>query len=201
MKDREAFITWFQGTYPGLDPVLGRLLTYGDELLRVTESLALVSRGDRTVFWTRHVQESIPPALVEALRGLPALLDIGSGNGLPGFALALLLPEMSVSLLEPRRKKAGFLDRMRLLAGAPNVNVIPKTLEELGRESNRAFPQAVVRGLRFTPRRLEALEAVSTPEAVLFRYGPDRGMAGDLPVGDRVIQRIPRADWTGALLP
>jgi 16S rRNA (guanine527-N7)-methyltransferase len=39
----------------------------------------------------------------------PDLLDVGSGAGTPGLAIALLRPELAVTLLEPRQKRWAFL--------------------------------------------------------------------------------------------
>ena len=39
------------------------------------------------------------------------LVDVGSGNGLPGLALAVLKPSTRVWLVEPRARRARFLDR------------------------------------------------------------------------------------------
>jgi 16S rRNA (guanine527-N7)-methyltransferase len=37
------------------------------------------------------------------------LLDVGSGNGSPGLVLALLRPDLPVTLLEPRQRRWAFL--------------------------------------------------------------------------------------------
>ena len=46
-------------------------------------------------------------ALVPHIRG-DSLLDIGSGAGFPGLVLALALPTLHVTLLEPRAKRISF---------------------------------------------------------------------------------------------
>jgi 16S rRNA (guanine527-N7)-methyltransferase len=48
------------------------------------------------------------PAWAHRVAG-PRLLDIGSGNGSPGLVLAILRPDLEVTLLEPRMRRWAFL--------------------------------------------------------------------------------------------
>ncbi len=52
------------------------------------------------------------------------LLDVGSGNGSPGLVLALLRPELEVTLLEPRARRWAFLREAARAAGRPDVEVL-----------------------------------------------------------------------------
>jgi 16S rRNA G527 N7-methylase RsmG len=198
LNDRRDFAAWFEQAHPQRQDRLSTLLAFGDELLGVNRGLALVSRGDEAVFWMRHVRECLTPGLVEAVAPAGRLLDVGSGNGLPGFVLAALLPNLEVTLLEPRHKKAGFLDRMKLLLGVANARVDEASLEALSLRPTLNYPAVVSRALRWTPRRVAELELVAGPEAVLYRFGPPRPEGRDIPLadaGDRVIQCLPRATW------
>lgn len=53
-----------------------------------------------------------------------SVVDIGSGQGLPGVVIALLCPESKVTLVEPRLKRAAFL-RMVKQRLQLNIEVIP----------------------------------------------------------------------------
>ncbi|HKC10910.1 MAG TPA: RsmG family class I SAM-dependent methyltransferase, partial [Vicinamibacteria bacterium] len=52
------------------------------------------------------------------------LLDVGSGNGSPGLVLALLRPELEVTLLEPRARRWAFLREAARAAGRPDLEVL-----------------------------------------------------------------------------
>jgi 16S rRNA (guanine527-N7)-methyltransferase len=52
------------------------------------------------------------------------LLDVGSGNGSPGLVLALLRPELEVTLLEPRARRWAFLREAARAAGRPEISVL-----------------------------------------------------------------------------
>ena len=51
------------------------------------------------------------------------LIDIGSGNGSPGLVLALLRPDLQVTLLEPRQKRWAFLREVARAVGRGDLDV------------------------------------------------------------------------------
>jgi 16S rRNA (guanine527-N7)-methyltransferase len=59
------------------------------------------------------------------------LLDIGSGGGLPGVPLALVRSDLSVTLLEPRQKRASFLRHVVRSVPAANATVVCERVESL----------------------------------------------------------------------
>jgi 16S rRNA (guanine527-N7)-methyltransferase len=56
-------------------------------------------------------------------------LDIGSGAGFPALPIALLHPESRFDLLEPRERRAAFLETVALELGLRNVVVIPQRVD------------------------------------------------------------------------
>jgi 16S rRNA (guanine527-N7)-methyltransferase len=93
--------------------------------------LGLVAGSDADRIWDRHVLDS--------LRGLAcmraedrAALDIGSGAGLPGIPLAIALPSVSFVLVEPRRRRAAFLESVSQQLGLGNVSVAPLRADQAG---------------------------------------------------------------------
>jgi 16S rRNA (guanine527-N7)-methyltransferase len=60
----------------------------------------------------------------------PELLDVGSGAGTPGLILALLRPELRVTLLEPRQKRWAFLREACRSVGREDVRVEAKRHDE-----------------------------------------------------------------------
>ncbi len=66
--------------------------------------------------------------LVEEPKG--PILDIGSGAGFPGLAMAVYRPELELILLEPRKKRAAFLAALRREMGLPGVAVWNRRLED-----------------------------------------------------------------------
>lgn len=73
--------------------------------------------------WTRHVLDSL--SLLAEIQELQpgTVLDLGSGGGVPGIPLALMLPDLSFTLLESTGKKARFLRDTVQELGLANVEV------------------------------------------------------------------------------
>ena len=108
---------------------LGLLQRYGRLVHDSSASLALISDGDRSTVYTRHVLDSLNP--ITLFDAPPAsALDIGSGAGFPGIPLAIAWPKTAVVLLESRAKKAGFLERAARELGLKNVRVVCARLED-----------------------------------------------------------------------
>lgn len=87
-----------------------QLFEYGKFLALRSAQLNLISQEDRPRLFTRHVFECLAPGLVSHARGSKHLVDIGSGGGLPGIPLAIVAPELRALLVEPRQRKAQFLE-------------------------------------------------------------------------------------------
>ncbi|MCC2593819.1 16S rRNA (guanine(527)-N(7))-methyltransferase RsmG [Tessaracoccus sp. OS52] len=61
--------------------------------------------GDK--LWSRHVSNSL--ALVDVLPLGSDVADVGSGAGLPGIPLAIVRPDLRLTLMEPLLRRATFL--------------------------------------------------------------------------------------------
>jgi 16S rRNA (guanine527-N7)-methyltransferase len=74
--------------------------------------LDLIAPGDLHRIEERHFDDSLKalPWVLDAPPG-PAV-DVGSGAGLPGVPLAIAAPQRLWRLLEPRARRAGFLDEV-----------------------------------------------------------------------------------------
>ena len=79
--------------------------------------------------WERHLLNS---AVVAELvpRGC-SLLDLGSGAGLPGIVLAMLLPDSEMVLLEPMLRRATFLEECVAELELANARVVRARAEQM----------------------------------------------------------------------
>lgn len=110
----------------GEDPLADRVAeafdVYLSLILRWNARTNLTAIRDREGILSRHFVESI--ACARALpEGIAALLDFGSGAGLPGIPIALCRPEIQVTLAESQGKKAAFLrEAVRILGISAQVH-------------------------------------------------------------------------------
>lgn len=74
-----------------------------------------------------------------------SMLDLGSGGGLPGLALALVWPDSQVTLLDSSERRCQFLEEEVVGLGlARRVRVVQARAEVAGRGSLRASQDLVV---------------------------------------------------------
>ena len=77
-------------------------------------------KKDSEAAWL-HYQDSL--SAQSFIDGGP-IVDMGSGGGFPGVPLAIIFPELQVTLVEPRRKRASFQRVVAARLGLKNVTVL-----------------------------------------------------------------------------
>ena len=111
-----------------------RLLRYLEELYRWNRRINLTSIP-REEAESRHLAEA-RHLLVHATPATGArVADIGAGGGVPGLVMAILRPDLRVTLIESDRRKAGFLLHAAALCGCPLVTVEARRAEEVGHDA------------------------------------------------------------------
>lgn len=110
-----------------------RLLSFLDELLRWNRSINLTAITDPDEAVVKHLVDSL--TLLPYLRGDENLLDMGSGGGLPGLPLKIVMPGISLTSVDAVAKKISFqkhIIRSFALSGAVARH---GRLEELGKDA------------------------------------------------------------------
>jgi len=110
----------------------------------------LLLRWNRTLNLTsiKRMEEAVERHYCEALflgahlpQGALRIADIGSGAGFPGFPVAVLRPERSVTLIESHQRKAVFLREAS--RNLPNVRVLASRAEDVEDQFDWAISRAV----------------------------------------------------------
>ena len=128
----------------GLDRVLaGPLLDYLSLLLRWNRTYNLTAIRDPEEMVTRHLLDSL--AMHPFVRP-GALADLGTGPGLPGIPLAIVRPDLHVTLVESNGKKARFLrEAVRQLGLGDRARVAESRAEAVAEPG--AYAQITARAL------------------------------------------------------
>jgi len=119
----------------GLAPTpaqLESLLNYLDLLARWNATYNLTAVRDRDAMLTQHLADCL--AVVKPLNARLSqgrVLDVGSGGGLPGVVLAVMLPALDVSCVDAVGKKAAFVRQVAAQLKLPNLHAEHARVESL----------------------------------------------------------------------
>jgi len=99
------------------------------------------------------------------------LLDVGTGAGFPGLALAIALPEVEVVLAEPLKKRVSFLKYAAIDLELANVRVEAKRVESVEHD---AFDMISSRAVTNTKLLLDLTSKISDSKTEYLFYKGSR---------------------------
>ena len=102
----------------------------------------LIAASTRNAIWSRHIVDSLQ---LIAFAQPGHWLDIGTGAGFPGLAVAAAEPGRTVTAVEPRRLRADYLRTAADVLGLDNVAVSAKKVEAVSRGAAVISARAVAR--------------------------------------------------------
>ncbi|MBX2990765.1 MAG: 16S rRNA (guanine(527)-N(7))-methyltransferase RsmG [Bacteroidetes bacterium] len=115
------------------DDSLRMLAHYVDLILDCNKGVNLISRNDTTNIWFSHILHSISILFCTSFSPGQRVLDLGTGGGLPGVPLSILMPDASFTLLDSIAKKTNAVQQIVSTLGLRNV------LVETGRAEDPVF--------------------------------------------------------------
>ena len=95
-------------------------MVYAQLIEKWNKGMNLVSRGDIVRLDSRHLLDSL--AAIPHVQG-KALLDVGTGPGLPGIPLAIAQPDVAITLWERMARRVRFLQMACRELGLKNVTI------------------------------------------------------------------------------
>ncbi len=138
---------------------LAAFAQYERELMAWNARFNLTGIRDSDGIRTKHFLDSLT-----LLPFIPAdrpqrLVDIGTGAGFPGLPLRILLPNLSVTLVESVGKKVEFCRHVVNTLGLSQVNAIKLRAEEMGQDPSHreTYDVAVARAVAYLPVLVEYL--------------------------------------------
>ena len=123
---------------------LDRLRTYVDLLIQWQQRINLIGPSTQETVWLRHIADGAQVLALGEVRG-QTWIDLGTGAGIPGVVIAVLLAEAGrghVHLVESNQKKAAFLREVIRKTGAP-ATIHAGRIEEIDPRTIRPEPVLV----------------------------------------------------------
>ncbi len=125
---------------------MSRLERFAELLVAENDRQNLVSSASLAAVWQRHFADSLQ-LLDHVPRGTSGpWLDLGSGAGFPGLALAAACAETEVVLVESRKRRVEWLERAASALGLSHCRVNGARLEHV-----QSFPATVIVARAFAP--------------------------------------------------
>lgn len=120
---------------PATDALLDRLIAYLDLLHKWNQAYNLSAVRDPQLMVHQHLLDclaALPPAeRVLQQRADAAVLDVGSGAGLPGVVWALMRPDWQICCIDSVGKKVSFIRQAAAELGLRNLVAVHARVESL----------------------------------------------------------------------
>ena len=108
------------------DSAVDGLLTFMDLLKEWSGTYNLVAPGERGFLLARHILDSLS---IAPFLQAGSLLDAGTGAGLPGLPLAIINPDMEVTLVDSAGKKIRFIRHVGRALKLTNIHPLHQRVE------------------------------------------------------------------------
>ncbi|MDH6149667.1 MULTISPECIES: 16S rRNA (guanine(527)-N(7))-methyltransferase RsmG [Paraburkholderia] len=162
-----------------------RLLDYVTLLAKWNNVYNLTAIRDPQQMLIQHILDSLSIVPHLAPRGPSSALDVGSGGGLPGIVLAIVLPDWTITTNDIVQKKTAFQSQAKAELGLANLSVVTGRVETLrpGAEVPAKFDVIVSRAFA------ELSDFVTLARHLVAEQGAILAMKGVRP--DAEIDRLP----------
>ncbi len=142
-------------------------------LLDVNQNVNLISRKETDLLWEKQI---LPCLSLLIFRKIPAgveVCDFGTGGGLPGVILAIVRPDLRLTLLDSRQKKVEIVQQMIKTLKLSNVQTVRGRGEELGKQCppfRHRFPFVTARTVAPLIDLVRWTSDLRKPESVLHVF-------------------------------
>jgi 16S rRNA (guanine527-N7)-methyltransferase len=190
IADREALARLLEEGAAALGVALterqhGQLLDYVALLAKWNAVYNLTAIRDPKQMLIQHILDSLSILPHLPARADAAVLDVGSGGGLPGIVIAIVRPDWQVTLNDIVHKKSAFQSQAKAELGLTNLHVVTGRVESLrpGIEVAKKFDLIVSRAFA------DLADFVTLARHLVAEGGAIWAMKGVRPEGE--IERLP----------
>jgi 16S rRNA (guanine527-N7)-methyltransferase len=155
---------------------------YVDILRSTAVDWGLLGPREAERLWDRHILNSA--ALSGLIAADSAVADVGSGAGLPGIPLAILRPDIRVTLIEPLLRRSRFLTQtVKELQISDRVEVVRSRAED----HPHTYDVVVARALAPLDRLIGWCNPLRAPDGVILAL-KGASAAGEIAAAGRELQ-------------
>lgn len=165
-----------------------QLNQYLDLLQEWSKAFNLTAITDRKDMEILHLEDSL--SVLPYVTG-KRLVDVGTGAGFPGMVLAIVRPELEVTLIDSVGKKTRFLQQVKATLKLDQVTVVNSRVEDY--HPVEKFDQVISRAFSNLTKFVQCTEHLCKPT------GQFLAMKGQLPTEE--IQALPKAFRVSAIHP
>ena len=171
-----------------------RLEQFAKALIEENAQQNLISKPSEAQIWQRHIADSAQLLEHVAATGTGQAwkgdwLDLGTGAGFPGIVIAAMRPDCSVVLVESRKRRIEWLERMVRELDLPKTRVEGCRLEAI-----EPFPTAIISARAFAPLpkllRLSAPLSTKSTRFILPKGRKARQELEELPAPSRTMFHV-----------
>jgi 16S rRNA (guanine527-N7)-methyltransferase len=168
-KRFEAYLK--ERAYADIPQLMGKFEHYFQLLSFTNRMVNLVSRNlPLEKYWVQHFLDSL--LALECL-GLTdkTVLDFGSGGGIPGIPLKLVVPQCSLVMLDSVQKKTHVMQEFVEALALPDTAVVCSRLEDYAFTAGRpSYDYIVCRAVALEERYLAPLRRLLKPSGMAIFY-------------------------------
>jgi 16S rRNA (guanine527-N7)-methyltransferase len=110
---------------------------YYQELTDWNRRMNLTAITDYEEVQIKHFLDSLTVTLAfpQPIKKDLRIIDVGTGAGLPGAPLKILIPEIKLALLDATTKKAKFLHHLKQKLGLDDIEIVVGRAEDIARQT------------------------------------------------------------------
>lgn len=139
-------------------------------LIEQSEKMNLFSAADRLKIKEKHFADSLAIQNHWDVKDGMKIIDIGTGGGLPGLALACENPKLHFTMLDSTKKKIDAINEIIKEMNLKNCDTLCGRIEELGHQYHEKFDMVTARALAPLNVLLEYAVGFLKPEGILYAW-------------------------------
>ena len=141
-------------------------------LLEVNQKVNLISRKETDFLWEKQILPCLSLLIFRKFSAAMDVCDFGTGGGLPGTILAIVRPDLRLTLLDSRQKKIEVVKKMIETLKLSNVQTVLGRGEELGKRRpwRQRFQYVTARAVAPLIDLVRWTADLRKPESVLHVY-------------------------------